>query len=76
MCIYFDVYIYICITKVGDINKIYIESIYKTSDSVANGDFKIEIKEAFDLPDNTTCYIDDISIPHTWYSIGYRNNKL
>ena len=29
------------------------------------------------LPDNTVCYIDDISIPHTWYTIEENlNNTL
>ena len=58
------------------IKKVYIDSRYKTNDSVSNSDFKFELKEALDLPDNTVCYIDDICIPHTWYSIGYYNNKL
>ena len=32
---------------------------------------------ALDLPDNTTCYIDDTSIPHTWFTIEENlNNTL
>ena len=58
------------------IKKVYVDSRYKTNDSVSNSDFKLEIKEALDLPDNTVCYIDDISIPHSWYSIEDLNNKL
>ena len=58
------------------IKKVYIDSRYKTNDSVSNSDFKFELKEALDLPDNTVCYIDDICIPHTWYSIEDYNNKL
>ena len=54
----------------------YIDSRYKTSDSISNSDFKFEIKEAPDLPDNTVCYIDDTSIPHTWYTIGNYSNQL
>ena len=34
------------------------------------------LQEALGLPDNTVCYIDDISIPHSWYTIEYFNNKL
>ena len=49
--------------------KVYIDSRYKTSDSISNGGFKFEIKEALDLPERTVCYIDDISIPHSWYTI-------
>ena len=49
---------------------------YKNDDSVRNSDFEFELNEALDLPDNTVCYIDDISIPHSWYSIEDFNNKL
>ena len=56
--------------------KVYIDSRYKSSDSVSNSDFKFEINEALDLPDNTYCYIDDICIPHSWYSIEDFNNTL
>ena len=55
---------------------IYIYSRYKTSDSVSSSDFEVEVKEAFDLFDNIVCYIDNISIPHTWYTIEDYNNKL
>ena len=48
----------------------------KTSDSISNSDFKFEIKEGLDLPDDTVCYIDDIRIPHTWYTIETYNNQL
>ena len=54
----------------------YIDSRYKTNGSVNNSDFKLERKEALDLPDNRVCYIDDISIPHTWYTIENYNNQL
>ena len=56
--------------------KVYVASRYKASDSVSNSDFKFEINEALDLPDNTYCYIDDICIPHTWYTIEDFNNTL
>ena len=59
------------------IKKVYIDSIYKTNDSVSNSGFKFEIKgEALDLHENTVCYIDGISIPHSWYSIEDLNSKL
>ena len=54
----------------------YIDSRYKINDSVSNSDFKFEVKEALDLPDNTVCYIDDTSIPHTWYTVEEYNNQL
>ena len=54
----------------------YVDSRYKTNDSASTSDFQFEIKEALDLPDNTACYTDDISIPHTWYTIENLSNKL
>ena len=60
-----------------EIKKVYIDNRFKTNDSVGNSDFKFELKEGLDLPDNTVCYIDDISIPHTWYTIEENlNNTL
>ena len=58
------------------IKKVYIDSRYKTNDRVSNSDFKFESKEALDLLDNTVCYIDDICIPHTWYTVEDFNNTL
>ena len=59
------------------IKKVCADSRYKSNGSVSNSDFKFEFKEALDLPDNAVCYIDDISIPHTWYSIEeHLNNTL
>jgi len=48
---------------------VYVDSIFKASNSISNSDFKFELKETLDLPDNTVCYIDDISIPHSWWSV-------
>ena len=56
--------------------KVYVGSRYKTSYSISNSDFKFEIKEALDLHENTVYYIDDISIPHSWYAIGNNSNKF
>ena len=56
--------------------KIYIGSGYKPFDPVPNSDFKYEINESIGIADNTICYIDDISILHTWYTIDDYNNQL
>ena len=59
------------------IKKIYVDSRFRTKDSFSNSDFKFELKESIDLPDNTVCYVDDISIPHSWHTIEQnRNNTL
>ena len=58
------------------IKKVYIDSIYKTNDSKSDTDFRFDLKQSVDLPDNCNCYIDDIQIPHTWFSVEGYNNKL
>ena len=58
------------------IKMVYIDSRYKTSTSISNSDFTFGLKENLDLPDNTTCYIDDIQIPHTWYTVEEFNEFL
>ncbi len=52
------------------IKKIYIDTKYKTKDSISNSHFKIELPQTLLMPDNTVFYIDDISIPHSWYSLS------
>ena len=58
------------------IKKVYVDSLYKISDSISNSGFEWEIKEGLDLSYNTVCYIDGISIPHTWYTIEAYNHQL
>ena len=49
--------------------KIYIDTHFKTLDSASNSQFKIELPETLTLPHNTIFYVDNISIPHSWYTI-------
>ena len=58
------------------IKKAYVDSRFRIRDSNSDSDFKFESKEALDLPDNTVCYIDDTSIPHTWRTIEPHNNEF
>ena len=58
------------------VKKVYVDSRFRTNDSDSNSDFKFELNEALDLPDNTFCFVDDISIPHTWRTIESYNNKF
>ena len=51
------------------VKKVYVDSRFRTNDSVSNSDFKFELTEALDLADNTWAFVDDISIPHTWRTI-------
>ena len=56
-----------------DDQKAYVDSRFRTRDSNPDSD---ELKEPLDLPDNTVCYVDDISIPHTWRTIESHNHKF
>ena len=49
--------------------KIYIDTKYKTKDSVSNSDFKIELPETVLLPEKCKAYLDEICIPHSFYII-------
>ena len=60
----------------GKFKKAYAESRLRTRGSNSDSDLKFELKEPLDLPDNTICYVDDISIPHTWRTIESHNNKF
>ena len=51
------------------IKKIYIDSKFKTLDSVSSSNFKIDLQSTLLFPENSVFYIDDISIPHSWYTI-------
>ena len=59
------------------IKKIYIDSRFMSSDSKSSSDFKIDLPQNIDLPEDTVFYMDDICIPYSWYVIDEdRNNKF
>jgi len=58
------------------VKKIYVDSRMKTNDSNSDSDFKFELSQSLTLPKNTTCFIDDITIPHSWYNVDEKNNRL
>ncbi len=59
------------------IKKIYIDTRFKTSDSKSSTDFKIDLPNSLYFPSNSVFYIDDIAIPHSWYTIEENvNDKL
>ena len=58
------------------IKQAYVDSRFRTRDSNSDSGFKFEFKEPLDLPGNTVCYIDDISIPHTWRTIKSQSNRF
>jgi hypothetical protein len=51
------------------LKKIYIDSRYRTSDSQSASSFKFELNRSIDLPNNIVFTLQDISIPHSWYTI-------
>jgi hypothetical protein len=51
------------------VRKIYVDTKYKTTDSESNSHFKIQLPETILLPEKTVFYIDDICIPHSFYTI-------
>ena len=51
------------------VKKIYVDSKFKTNDSVSDSHFKIQLPETLLMHDNCVFYIDDVCIPHSWYTI-------
>ena len=59
------------------IKKIYVDSKYKTTDSISTSEFSIQLPETIYMPDNSVFYISDVCIPHSWYTIEENvNNKF
>jgi hypothetical protein len=59
------------------IKKLYIDSRFKSPDSVSDADFYIDMPQTTLMPEGTGFYLDDISIPVSWYPIEKGvNNKL
>ena len=56
------------------VKKIYVDTKNKTTDSISNSQFKWELPETISLPHNTIFFVDDISIPHSWYTINQNMN--
>jgi hypothetical protein len=59
------------------IKKIYIDTRWKTSNSKSDTDFSVQLPQNYYMPHNTVFYIDDVSIPVSWYSVQKnKNNKF
>ena len=52
------------------IKKIYIDTRFRSSDSASHSDFNIDLPTTFLMPEDTGFYIDDVCIPHAWYTIN------
>ena len=51
------------------LKKIYIDTRYRTSDSISTSSFKIELPFTVELPDPCSFSLTDISVEHSWYSV-------
>ena len=51
------------------VKKIYIDTRFKTPDSVSNSNFKIQLNRSIHLPKNTVFYIENFVCAHAWYSV-------
>jgi hypothetical protein len=57
-----------------DMQKIYIDSRFRTANSKSESDFNVELPRSFNVPDGVVAHIDDIVIPVSWRTIDGRNN--
>ncbi len=51
------------------VKKIYVDSQYRTADSVSTSSFKIELPHSVYMPRDSIFMIDDVCIPHAWQTI-------
>ena len=59
------------------VKKIYVDSLYKTADSVSSSNFKIELPYTITMPKDAVFTIDEVCIAHSWYTIEENvNDKL
>jgi hypothetical protein len=60
----------------NNIFKIHIDSRFRTKNSKNTSNFEIQLSEFLTLDQHTRIYIDEITIPNTFYNITTNNNKL
>ena len=59
------------------IKKLYLDTRYRTADSVSTSNFKIELPMTLYMPNNCVFYITDVCIEHSWYTVETGiNDKL
>ena len=51
------------------VKKIYIDTKYKTPDSINNANFRIQLPSTMLMPDNAVFYVNECCIPHSWYTV-------
>ena len=56
------------------IKKVYVNSRYKTPDSVSDSNFKFELPYVLTMPSNAIFYITDVCIPNLFKTISRSEN--
>ena len=56
------------------ITKVYVDSRLRASGTSSN--FTFELAESITLPKGSVCYVDNIQVPHSWYTARVGRNKL
>ena len=51
------------------LKKIYIDSRDRTVDSKSASNFKIELPNAVQMPENTVFFVTDVCVPHVWKTV-------
>ena len=51
------------------INKIYIDTRFKSNASASSSDFQTDLPTTYYMPDNTGFFVGDVCIPDSWYAI-------
>ena len=61
----------------SNINRVLIDSRFRTPDSKSTSDFRVELPEGLQMGEQMACVTCDISLPVTWYTIETNvNDKL
>ena len=54
-----------------------IDSKFRRPDSVSSSNFRLDLPYTLKLPDNAIFFVDDVAIPHNWYTVETGvNDKL
>ena len=56
--------------------KIYRDTQFKTGNSQSNTDFKMQLLQPLELKEDIRCFVADVNIANTWYSIEETNDNL
>ena len=51
------------------LKKIYVDTRYRTSDSISTSNFKIELPYTVEMPNNSSFQLTDICIEHSWLTV-------